>query len=166
MTCSVLPHALSSSLKRTSVLFQSWTFAGPLKSDCLCQGQGTGITGCLRTELLSATLPPPHGHVALVAPASSSRFCSDLLGACQRPFVTGLEKNNKEALPSNPLRNVKTRVWTHRPFVAPGTRCQLPSEAGRVKRQNTVKCSAGLYCAHWDRGCILLKKATLWLLPN
>lgn len=45
--------------------------------------------------------PHPRGHVALLAPTSSSSFCSDLLGACQRPFVTGLEKNNKAALPSN-----------------------------------------------------------------
>ena len=43
----------------TSVLFQSRTFAGPLKSECLCQRQGTVLTGCLHTESLSASLPPP-----------------------------------------------------------------------------------------------------------
>ena len=110
--------------------------------------------------------PQLHGHGALLAPTSSSSFCLDLLGACQRPFVTGLEKNNKAALPSSPLRNVKTEVGTHRLFVTPGTRCQLPSVAGRAKCQNTMKCSIGLYWASQDRGYILLKKVTLYLLPN
>lgn len=77
-----------------------------------------------------------------------------------------LEKNNKAALPSNPLRNVKTRVGTHRLFVTSGTQCQLPSLAGRAKWQNTMKCSMGLHRASQDRGYILLKKVTVCLLPN
>lgn len=122
--------------------------------------------GAFRHSGFLLPCPHPRGHAAHLAPTSSSSSCSDLLGACQRPFVTGLEKNNKAALPSNPLRYVKTRVGTHRLFVTSGTPCQLPSLAGRAKWWNTMKCSTGLHRASQDRGCILLKKVTLCLLPN
>lgn len=122
--------------------------------------------GAFRQNRFLPPCPHPHRHVALLAPTSSNSSCSDLLGACQRPFVTGLEKNNKAALPSNLLRNVKTGVGTHGLFVTSGTLCQLPSLAGGAKWQNTMKRSTELHRASQDRGCILLKNVTLCLLPN
>lgn len=110
--------------------FQSGTFICPLKSGFALPEPGD--SRWVPSDKI-AFHPHPHGHLAPLAPTSFSSFCSDLLGACQRPFVTGLEKNNKAALPSNPWRNVKTREGTHRLFVTSGTQCQLPSLAGKAK---------------------------------
>lgn len=116
---------------RTSLPFQSCLFV-PQKVVFLCQCQGR-VTGCFQTESLPAPCLPSSMHVALLAGTSSTSSCSDLLDACQRPFVTGLEKSNKAAFPSNPRKNVKTRVGTHRLFVTSDTQCQLPFLAGRAK---------------------------------
>lgn len=112
--------------------FQSGTFACPIKSRFFLPDPGDSHWAP-SDRIAFRPLPPPPWALALLAPTSSSSFCSDLLGACQRPFMTGLEKNNKAALPSNPLRNVKTRAGTHRFFVTSGSQCQLLFLASRPK---------------------------------
>lgn len=159
------------------ILSQAWSSSRsfpsiPIRDICLSPRKcfslpDLGDSHWVPSDRIAFQPPPPSPWaLAVLAPTGSSSFCSDLLGACQRPFMTGLERNTKAAFASNTLRNVKTSVGTHRLFVTSGTQCQLPSLASRVKWQNTMTCSIGLHRASQDRGYTLLKKVTLCLLPN
>lgn len=137
---------------------QSWMFAFP-PDKWLFFARARDNHWCLRREPL---LPPASWACGTSGPFQLQQYLLRPSGhLCQRPFVTGLEKNNKAALPSSPLRDMKTRVGTHRLFVPSGTQCQLPSLAGRAKWQNTMKCSIGVCWVSQDRGCILFKESNI-----